>query len=559
MPRPHLAVPVLPVVLVVLAGTDSARSSPDFLVLDRGRAELVLLPDLAKSCRPPGDLRRFGMGKEVRRVFPLPARGGRGSDLLVVDDSSRVVLLEREGDGGYREGEVQPGRNVLAAAADPRAPADRWIVGLEGNQVVLWAGGGSRDLGQARAAHFALGEEGHFLLATLDPLSDRARVTKHTPWGLPVGLEEFFGGPFGPPALADVDSDGRPDLVLVGSSFIEVRLRGPQAAFGPPVQSIPRERVPGLFSLTVHTGDFDGDGALDLVLSGSLLLFGDGKGLFFRSTRIAAPPITHPWVGDAGDLDGDGFSDLAVAGEGEVRIRRGGPGGELRPGPIFSIPGQPSDVRIADLDGDGRLDLAVAHGDLTLLHGRDDGSFSPLLLPAAGSPVDLAAGDLDGDGTPEVAVLVRDPHRVKVLPFREGAFGTPVDLASNDDPVALFSTDLDGDGLADLAVNGRGGGLRIYTGKRGGPPVEGALQEGVGRVLLLADLDGDRLQDLLAADAARSVLTVHRNRGGDFLLHGTLPSGREPLKAAALRPRRGWPHRPGGCRSPRQPGPPLRG
>jgi hypothetical protein len=83
-------------------------------------------------------------------------------------------------------------------------------------------------------------------------------------------------------------------------------------------------------------------------------------------------------------------------------------------------------------------------------------------------------------------------------------------------------------------VNDRTGNLAVHRGSRSGLLEVPLTVGGVKRVLLLADLNDDRLPDLIGADDVRGDLEVRRNVGGAFQLAGSLAAGREPLYALAF-------------------------
>ncbi|QNP69795.1 FG-GAP repeat protein [Streptomyces roseirectus] len=131
------------------------------------------------------------------------------------------------------------------------------------------------------------------------------------------------------------------------------------------------------------TGNFDGDGYADLVVSGLSLV--DGEGVRGRTVVFRGDPYALRYHRDltggpaeaAGDVNGDGYDDLATGEEGGpsygglVLLRYGSPEGitELADELSQDTPGIPgtaregdawgTDLSIADTDGDGHADLAV--------------------------------------------------------------------------------------------------------------------------------------------------------------------------------------------------------
>ena len=175
-----------------------------------------------------------------------------------------------------------------------------------------------------------------------------------------------------PIGLADVNADGKPDL-LFGSGnsdrALSVRLGDGTGAFGPAITS----STP-IINSHFDTGDFNGDGNLDVVASvavpntgtnGFAILTGDGAG-HFTSTAIFNPGTTSIGSATADDFNRDGKTDIAVT-RGDTKVIYipgdgiGGLGAPLE----VSTPGNDQfpgsfGIASADFDGDTKPDIAVA-------------------------------------------------------------------------------------------------------------------------------------------------------------------------------------------------------
>ncbi len=248
--------------------------------------------------------------------------------------------------------------------------------------------------------------------------NDRVAVYP-TPWGAGQNLQ-----------IADLDGDADLDLVFFAIAGgapshgeFEIFLNDGPATHA--FTRLPGKPATGTLAFYPASGfvlgDFDADGALDLVTHAATGYTYSSRYLFFKGNRDAAtghgdgtfqpevdfavdlPPYTEFTDMRAADLDHDGHLDLVGGGAwGGVWVLRGdGQGGFAAP-TVFDTGGGVRDLRIIDLDGDGELDLASAtnHG-VSVLTGLGDGNFTAPLLFAVGhgdaSSFDLA--DLDGDGT----------------------------------------------------------------------------------------------------------------------------------------------------------------
>jgi hypothetical protein len=224
-------------------------------------------------------------------------------------------------------------------------------------------------------------------------------------------------------------------------------------------------------------GDFNADGHLDLAVfnignADISILLGRGDGTFMPQTRTSCGPF--PFYLATGDFDGNGDLDLAsiygASGSttGFVCLAVGRGDGTFDPGVLYGISFQPAYLVSGDFDGDG-LDDLVAGGigsGLSVLLGKSDGSLAPehLLSPDTGFDfgstilIGLVAGDMNGDGLDDLATssfyLSECGPSTDVgigLALGGGAFhfqAGPFAICAS----GLGVGDLNGDGLSDLAL-----------------------------------------------------------------------------------------------------------
>ncbi len=340
-------------------------------------------------------------------------------------------------------------------------------------------------------------------------------------------------------ALVDLDGNALPDAVIPQQRGVAVLLNDGAGGFHEQVTPI---STTGTFG--VATGDFDGDGRVDIALShfnstiGITVLFGDGKGSFDRRTEISSVILLGSIA--SADFDGNGTLDLAATDRRSqmfVVLLGDGNGGFAAPSytPVGRHPGT---IAVGDVNRDGHLDAVVYNvfgATISVLYGDGNGLFSEVQFLAGGAPNDsfqsphFALGDLDGDGNLD-AVVARVNSLGVLLGDGDGGFGPPATIGAFGKAVRL--ADVNGDGYLDLVV-AASRSVDIHQGRGDGtfeaPVRYAAITEALS--LDLAEIDGDGLLDIAAigrfipGEAPVSVLSIHRGLGsGEFTTSEVLRS-----------------------------------
>ena len=301
-------------------------------------------------------------------------------------------------------------------------------------------------------------------------------------------------------AFADIDGDGDQDVLIAGAlenpglfesaSFIGLYTNDGAGNFTL-VNGTP---FIGVGQGTINFGDVDGDGDQDVLISGqpsggqgtanlTNLFINDGAGTFTVALSTPFPGI-YESAADFGDVDGDGDLDVMITGFGPGLIAKlflnNGSGGFTEVSGTPFTPVRYGSVAFADIDGDGDQDVMITGSKnqpgptgqkIAELYVNDGtGAFtlvSGTPFPECSSTA-LAFNDVDGDGDQDMLLAGYEFLAFTRLYLNDGAGNFSNTSGSYFVPSALGSVafaDVDGDSDSDLIVlggNGGGPGARLY-------------------------------------------------------------------------------------------------
>jgi hypothetical protein len=204
----------------------------------------------------------------------------------------------------------------------------------------------------------------------------------------------YESGVDGPRAVeaADLDGDGRPELVVAGDEP-RVSVLANQGATFADGDLVPTGAAAATRRFAL--AHLDGDGRLDMIATDTgsatlLVLRGEGAAGF----RLLGPAATGlPGAATsvaAGDVNGDGIVDALAGGDGSFAVLHGNGGGGLAAGSPFpsgdAAGGPVADIAGADMNRDGQLDVVTANrnGSVAVQLNDETG-----LLGAAPTTVDF--------------------------------------------------------------------------------------------------------------------------------------------------------------------------
>jgi hypothetical protein len=310
-----------------------------------------------------------------------------------------------------------------------------------------------------------------------------------------------FGSSIPNTAVADLDNDGKLDVVISEPGYVAIFYgngdgtfrAGPLYAGLPDFMQVTITDIDGDGNLDIFLGTSSGgiytDGGYDLTLPMFQILMGRGDGTFVDSLVYNQGLYSEGSSGNSSqqivsaDFTGDGNLDVLVFGltGGLVVLPGDGMGNLGTPIPsstnVSNSNTSAAMAVAAHINGDTKTDLVLAgSGKVALLFNQGDGTFAgeqDYTLPNAA--VSLAVGDFNGDGLTDIAVGM--PGGVQVM-FGQanGTLGPLVKIDSSTNPTGLAAGSLTTDGRTDLVVADQGffsyvgstqqinGALHVYLG-----------------------------------------------------------------------------------------------
>jgi hypothetical protein len=320
-----------------------------------------------------------------------------------------------------------------------------------------------------RTKHLLLSLSAFTLLLPVSAIGATVSFSSHT-----QGCSDLCGGgPTLPYSHADLNNDGREDLVWIDRPVMGavnafyVNMSTGDGTYAAPV-AYQTPQGSDAFLNTLAIGDFNNDGKADVAVfveDGTVYLYlNKGNGALALGGSFASGATDPSVLASAADINRDGNTDLLFVNGGELEVWFGNGKGGFTAGPFTPVNGD--QAVLGDFDGDGNVDVAL--GDTANFYTEHV---------------------LYGDGT---------GHFLKTLTI------TAPTSSSNPNPFTVFSAiDVNSDGRTDLVAAQPGANVKYISVYYGNVARTFAnrttipLARCAGGAVAAADVDGNGFNDLL--------------------------------------------------------------
>ena len=258
-------------------------------------------------------------------------------------------------------------------------------------------------------------------------------------------------------AIADLNGDGRGDLVSVSDSAVSWQLQTADGSF-----SAPQQVAGSSGGYDLQIANLNGDSRADVVVRNATSFsrfLGTANGLSIAQSVTPSGPYA------VSDLDGDGYDDLVYLAQpsqntwGDVAVRLNDSVGGFRDPTNFYLGQRGEHIHVADVNGDHSNDVVVSDREVTsvLLGGTGGTLGNPQTFARRGNEnYEDSLADIDEDGNPDLVItangLPGDLDLVYYPGDGDGGFGTRRTLTTGFIASQVFVEDINSDGHLDAGV-----------------------------------------------------------------------------------------------------------
>jgi hypothetical protein len=364
-------------------------------------------------------------------------------------------------------------------------------------------------------------------------------------------------------ACADIDNDGRNDLIVAARDAVYIVFQKQDGALGEPIKYPAAARILG-----IDVGNLNGDGKNDLVIFTDDLERPIHVRMGRKNNQLG-PEIRlfteRPVAAEISNIDGKAGDEIIAIDAVSRRLAcykfttdPSAAQSKTDEWPVLFYPlaagegSEKRDLAVCDVDGDGLADVVISDpGAAELLlfkQASGIGLIEPVRFPSFADSDSLSTADIDGDGKGEVAVLSVKERVIGISKFSDGRLSFPKALDVAGEPVAMELADIDGDGATDCIYVSRSQSdtrsLKVIynvSKKQGTPDINNAAEAELPRLaanpqgIKVIDVDQDGLKDVLVFVKYELPILIHQKTTREFEVIDSPKAQNSLLKEATLR------------------------
>jgi len=294
-------------------------------------------------------------------------------------------------------------------------------------------------------------------------------------------LIKLTGAGYSSAAWGDYDNDGDLDVVIAGDNATKIYEHIYQLDYDTNFTELATVVLPTVYNGSVAWGDYDNDGYIDLLLSGSgaTTIYRNNSGTTFDEQAGIILPEAYEGSAEWGDFNNDGFLDIIStgqtgSGQSFSKIFLNNHDNTFTELSDLSIPGAlDGSISLGDYDNDNDLDIAICGysnslGNFLKIYQNDNCSFDDIgaNLPIYAAQGSVAWGDYDNDNDLDILICGYNYNLGYFTKIYRNDAGSFTDINAVLTGLRYSSAvwgDYDNDGDLDLLLTGRDSGGNYYS------------------------------------------------------------------------------------------------